>query len=616
MKEILFVETLLDYQTSLAYLKKNPSAASETVVVNLNTYNVLDYSNTRVTVKTENDYVLKDTLQGINEKAEEAGRSWCVDGQIAPLLQCEGLNLGLILESFLVRQLIVVYKYVRLAKVILKQEQCANFLLIDHPRGFPKVDTLLPSNSEKILNDVMDVLQSQHPVQLRSIPSQDASNKPDGSDTPWAKDLVKPFANLLRIVGNGMLRKRDRRRGDEKVVVLVGAPRLIFPMIDEFRHNSDLRIVYFQGEFGPRMVFKLWSKKTRYKISEDYRTSDEEAKRAQFRQGLSASLRRLILCERFRALIQYDGMDVMPVLIPRLKYAFEECLPNVLIEVQRFKKFFSEEKVGVIVIDEALRGQFSRPLIMTAHACGIGSVELQHGIPDDYSSLRMVTGKLAVWGEYCRRRYATESGLNIQDVIVTGSPTMDALRHRAWEKDEAFVRHFLKVDPSHRIITLALPPFHRSSRGGIVDEHFTREQLEYTVREILVALNPLNKIHLVIKMHPTEPNARHAEKFIRETGFQRPISLVHAINIHPLIRSSSVLLSLGSTTILEAMVMETPVVLINFLGKQDPNPYAEWSALSLVKEPKELQDAVEAILLETATDMAATAGTPRPELEC
>lgn len=589
MKKILFVETLLDYRTALEHLRRNPEDAAGLLVVNLNAGIEMNFSGIAAVIRTENDYLRKDTLAGINAMALELGRTWFLDPQLAPLLEIEGLSLGLVLENFLVRELIAVAKYLRLANVILAAETRDEILLIDHPEGLPQIHNLLPSNDEKIFNRVLEILGQKQALPLRRIPSLEPSAPPAESGKDWVESMLSLLANAVRKFANRLLPKR---RG--KAIAFVGAPRLMFPLLDEFRGTGE-RIVYFQNVFGPRMVPRLWGKRALYRITDDYQSAGEDAECGVLRRELGERLERLTALPRFRALFTFEGTDLTAALLPRLRFVFEECLPGIVINVRRFHRFFKEEGIGAIAIDEAVK-EFSRPFILAANAAGIPSVEIQHGIPKYYMHHRLVTTKLAAWGEYCKTHFVAEGRLNPEDVVVTGSPTLDVLVRRDGRGDPALVRRGLGIEAGDRIITFAASPFHLGSRGGVIDEHLTREQVEGALKEMLKAVASFDNVHFVVKLHHTDPNLERVRAFIQDAGFKKPFTVVKAFDIYALMNASEAVLSLGSTSILEAIALGTPVIAMDVSDGLDVKPFAERGALVPVTGAEDMSNALELIL--------------------
>ncbi len=594
-KNILFVETMLDYATSVDFIENNPSATKDLLVVNLNAGNRMDYDSLGVEYKTETDYIREDTLDGINERALEIGRSWFLDPALKPVLEVDGSNVGLIWENFIVRRLITVSKYARLGRKILSEENCRDVAVIGHPEGLPAGASLLPSNDEKVFNDVLAVLAPVEGVRARTFASLPPVKPPASSWADAVKRLVEPLTDAARTLGNKIIRRRGFLAAERRVV-FVGAPRLMFPLMEDFqRENSRVPMVYFQHVFGPRMVTRLLRRRIPYKITRDFPLKGEGSLRGELRRVLAQRCACLLDHPRFRQIMEFEGLDMVPALEKHLRYAFEECCVEILSAMRQYQRFLREEKIGAVVIDEAVK-EFSRPFVLTAAARGIPSVEIQHGVPDYYVHHRLLTSKMACWGEYCKARYVEESRLNGQDIVVTGSPTLDRLKRLESHEAGPRVRRKLRVASSDRIVTFAATPFHLGSRGGIIGEHCTRDQLESVLGAILRALNGVEDIHLVVKLHHTDPHLCHVREFIRLRNFAQPNSVVKMFDIHSLMKSSDVILSMGSTAVLEAIVMETPVVLINFTGRPDAGPYARWGAVTAVRHEGDLRAAIEQVL--------------------
>jgi len=89
---------------------------------------------------------------------------------------------------------------------------------------------------------------------------------------------------------------------------------------------------------------------------------------------------------------------------------------------------------------------------------------------------------------------------------------------------------------------------------------------EKIINSVIKSLAELNLINnLIIKLHPSESGNLH-KKIIQKLNVN-PV-IVKDYNILELIKSSDLLISQKSTTLLEAMIIGTPMILLNFINKK------------------------------------------------
>lgn len=249
--------------------------------------------------------------------------------------------------------------------------------------------------------------------------------------------------------------------------------------------------------------------------------------------------------------------------------------PRLVKYIETGKRILKIEKPEVVVFKAGPvpDGTFTT----VAEKFQIPTVLISHGI---YFPPQIYIPKckhVAVWGPKFKD-YMILSGLDKQQqVAVTGAPNYDILTKLESKED---LRRELGLPLSKTIVTFATQGF---------TDQITRK-LTY---EVLRSIKDLNKVLLVIKPHPLEKTKLY-KKFLRE--FDAGISLDKAIlmpgvNISKLIKASDLLLTVNSTTALEANVIGTPVLTLNFTEQKDLFYSQEGGAVG-VETPEALTDTV------------------------
>ncbi|MCK5018758.1 MAG: glycosyltransferase, partial [Candidatus Peribacteraceae bacterium] len=80
------------------------------------------------------------------------------------------------------------------------------------------------------------------------------------------------------------------------------------------------------------------------------------------------------------------------------------------------------------------------------------------------------------------------------------------------------------------------------------------------------------------------------------SGYPKDVVFIKDIDLTELLMISEIVITDLSTVGLEAMLLNTPVITVNFTGKPDAMPYASSGAAIGVSDPNKLKEAVQSIL--------------------
>jgi len=244
---------------------------------------------------------------------------------------------------------------------------------------------------------------------------------------------------------------------------------------------------------------------------------------------------------------------------------------SVLMSVFRIKK----PDIILVLTDgplpckiAVLTGRFARiPSLLLLHVGMIGR---------NYECPRFLVDKIAVTGEFAKD-ILIECGVDENRLVVTGRPTYDLLvrAEEHFKKDE--ICRSLVLDPTKRII-------------AYTTENLPQNESESMVYAICKAVKEFSGLQFVVKVHPSELDLSMYQRVTRNIGVDALIT--RDANIYEVLYVSDLVITGFSATALDAMILDKPVITVNFTGLKDPLPFAESGAALGVYEEKDLVPAV------------------------
>lgn len=230
---------------------------------------------------------------------------------------------------------------------------------------------------------------------------------------------------------------------------------------------------------------------------------------------------------------------------------------------------FKHKKPDIIIVVNDLT-LFGRAAIVAGHIMKIPSVRISASVvapnqrtPPLYADLMIVSG------EAIKEVYA-QSGIPEEKIIITGNPRFDTLfkRNRFEDRTKIFTKY--KLNPNKKLIVYTTQPI---------------KERDKLLNAIFNALKKLPEIQLIVKPHPSESTLLYNQMMDMEK--LNNAIIVEDIEIYELLNAADCVLTSFSATGLEAMMLDKPVISINFTGEPDRMPYAQsGAALGVYHEDK------------------------------
>jgi hypothetical protein len=339
----------------------------------------------------------------------------------------------------------------------------------------------------------------------------------------------------------------------------------------------------------------------RFSPLESYLTGRSFIQILRARSMFSREFSKMKNSENRNQVFQYEGRDIFLLFQTDFEYYYKVYLPLMVQYYELSLLLLEKENPDLALIDNEYVG-FARALIYACHKKGTPSLAQQHGvITEDHLGYMYAKEDISPKGSgefpYCPLATVTSViGPSVKDlltkvssypesrVIVSGQPRYDIFyfANRLYNR-EAFLKRY-SIDPKKKLVLLATQPF---ALERIREEFFFNT---------VTKLNSIDGIQIVIKPHPNESIHWFKEKLASLEG--------HVIVLSPksdtleAIFSCDAFLSVSSTTIIEAIIFNKPVVVVNLSQQTEPLPWVKEGAALGVYEADKIKSAVETILFE------------------
>ncbi|MGQ4832788.1 MAG: glycosyltransferase [Candidatus Asgardarchaeia archaeon] len=305
--------------------------------------------------------------------------------------------------------------------------------------------------------------------------------------------------------------------------------------------------------------------------------------------------------------IQYNGVNVFNMIKDYFEYYFKMYLPMMSLYYELTLRALKIEKPHLVLMVNEYGG-FERILVSLAEHLGIPVLALQHGLISQYHPgymyLREEVGankkdfisyvplpeKTAVYGPYYKHLLTKVSSYPEPAVTITGAPHYDLLVYADKIYDKVTFCKKFGLNPNKKIVLIGTQPFPvESIRMKFFDS-------------VISSLSDISEVQVVVKPHPGEDSSWHVRR-LQMLGIKNVAVLPPKSDVYEAIFSCDVYISVSSTTILEAMILKKPVLVVNLFGLPEVLPWTKEGAVLAVYNPDELNEGIHKLLFNESFKM-------------
>lgn len=306
--------------------------------------------------------------------------------------------------------------------------------------------------------------------------------------------------------------------------------------------------------------------------------------------------------DNFNALFEYSEMNFFP-LRDKISNYFLGSFCSTVQQIEMAKKMIETENPDLILLVNEY-GPFELSLVVAGKIKNIPVLTVQHGIitptHDGYihskdelstngsikSPYYPIPDKTAVFGTYHKDLLTKVSAYPENSVVVTGQPRYDILYHanEIYNKEQ-FLKKY-NINKNHKIVLWT------TQCHGLSDD-----ENNANFKAMFGTLQNLQDVTLILKQHPGE--GKKYTKMIEDALKYCHLNIVippKDSDTYEQLYVCDLMITRHSTTAMEAVALNKPVIVLNLSGKPDIINYVEEGVALGVYRENNLKIAIEKLL--------------------
>ncbi|MFC1729982.1 UDP-N-acetylglucosamine 2-epimerase [candidate division KSB1 bacterium] len=369
---------------------------------------------------------------------------------------------------------------------------------------------------------------------------------------------------------------------------------LLGPIVNLLRKKENVTVA--DVDYTPTLGLGIMKERKDWCVPcEYYLNRKVERKTRRTKRSLKRLWKLLKNDKKFTSSFHYKGYNMHPLLKKKLRFMFKSRLPEAARFIELMDRIAGKENPSrVFAIDET--GLVGRSLLVGAKRNNVKSIAMQHGVvPEgsfEYIHLKKeMKGKTkppladitCVYGNQTKEFLVKRGCYPKESIKIAGQPKYDLLANadKFFKKSEIYKE--LGLDPKKKTILITTQPIPYGEMASIVSAVFK-------------AAKSIPKTQVVIKLHPREYHADESryKKLAKEEGID--VLITKKANLYKLLYICDVNITKHSTTALEAMIVDKPVITINLMSRLDFFSYASSGAAIGVYEEEKVKEAIKKAL--------------------
>lgn len=365
-------------------------------------------------------------------------------------------------------------------------------------------------------------------------------------------------------------------------------------IIDKLLKHSNYNLVLFEDKQDiiknlKFIKFFRINKKLSYKFIQSFKTYKIRKTQNLMATHYIQIWKNKIKESEFQQQFYYNNISYWPVVKNRIYYTIVKDFKDIIGFILTAFKIFSSNKYNLLILHADARIRH-RILTFVANKMNIPSLVIQHGITGHHTTfVPSYATKLAVWGDISKD-FLVKYGMPLNQIYITGAPRFDEyiyLKQNEYKQKRKKIKVYnnFGIDLDKNLYVFATVHNHFYSIGSAFD--LNNLEIEKYFKMTIKAMKNLPDSHLIIKLHRGDTHEDIPES-IKETFNVKNVSIIKDYDIKDLIIACDCFITNYSTTILEAMLCNKPVLLIDFRKIEQVIPLEKYNLFDRISNYKAL----------------------------
>lgn len=416
-----------------------------------------------------------------------------------------------------------------------------------------------------------------------------------GATTPSLTQRFRPyFGRGKQIVRDFLNIKRTSQECAiwpiEPVVLFLGFNTVMYrdvirPVINHLSKYKSLKtITLHDGWYNPTMdiassdgIHCIWQHWDRG-VVEDLRS---------LRYGLKEVMAELRTLRALPQIIQDNGQMLWPLMQDTFNWFFQQRLPQLLSYAAIARHILCKHR-PVLVVSPDGADPHTRMYYLLCQLYNIPSLEIQFGLagPDSVEYQFFLASRIAAFGDDARK-FMIAYGVPAEKISVTGSPRQDSLvRDSSAEITQTRIRLGM---PEGKAMLLLAATYDNPGYPKV------RELGMLMIKAIFQVVDQMDGVCLVVKPHPVVLKQPH---YLRQLADKRRNILFADPkgNIQELIKACDAFVAMGSTTVLDALVLNKLTITPAFPGWSGNDQFVEIGATLTPRSAEEIARSLQIVV--------------------
>lgn len=254
---------------------------------------------------------------------------------------------------------------------------------------------------------------------------------------------------------------------------------------------------------------------------------------------------------------KYKEISFWPIAKEMLDSLVKNHTEDAIATIENTKKLFKYYGVNCVLLFASTKG-YNNVIARVAKRMDIPSIELQHALTNNQKTLvhcRLNSRYLAAYGALTRKMYESW-GVEPWRIIECGSPRFDSYFSPLGKDELETIRLKLHLDNKFVNVLVNVPQIYLSLEYG----NYTSYEVEQTLKVYAELQKEIQGVRLMLRPRPGPWRQNFYRREETLGLFNGETRYVQSEDLRVLLALSDVVISGGSTMILEALILRKPVI--------------------------------------------------------